>query len=203
MMCNICIKNLLFSYDKNIPLISCKKLEFSFGKAYALVGKNGSGKTTFLKLLLGLLKPSEGTLSGLEKQKIGFVPDYNGLYESLTILENIRFRLSLYREKYSDKEVYIAELLDRYGLKNDANKLVKQLSLGMRKKTALICALAIAPSLLILDEPTTGLDEKSQMELAQMLNQFISPNTMVICTSHDADFLESLGSEIINFPLEG
>lgn len=203
MMSDICIKNLLFSYDKNIPLISCKKLEFSFGKAYALVGKNGSGKTTFLKLLLGLLKPSEGTLSGLEKQKIGFVPDYNGLYESLTILENIRFRLSLYREKYSDKEVYIAELLDRYGLKNDANKLVKQLSLGMRKKTALICALAIAPSLLILDEPTTGLDEKSQMELAQMLNQFISPNTMVICTSHDADFLESLGSEIIHFPLEG
>ncbi len=202
-MSEIYIKDLLFSYHKNVPLIYCKKLEFSFGKAYALVGKNGSGKTTFLKLLLGLLKPSTGTLTGLEKQKIGFVPDYNGLYESLTILENIQFRLSLYREKYSEKEAFVEELLERYGLKNDENKLVKQLSLGMRKKTALICALAIAPSLLILDEPTTGLDEKSQIELAQMLNQFISPNTMVICTSHDADFLESLGSEIITFPLEG
>ncbi len=201
-MSDIYIKDLLFSYDKNAPLIHCKMLAFSCGKAYALVGKNGSGKTTFLKLLLGLLKPSEGTLSGLETQKIGFVPDYNGLYESLTILENIRFRLALYREKYSDKEAYIAELLERYGLKSDANKLVKQLSLGMRKKTALICALAIAPSLLILDEPTTGLDEGSQIELAQMLNEFISPNTMVICTSHDADFLEALGSEIISFPLE-
>lgn len=202
-MNGIHIENLLFSYNKNVPLIYCKKLEFSFGKVYALVGKNGSGKTTFLKLLLGLLKPSAGTLTGLEKQKIGFVPDYNGLYESLTILENIQFRLSLYREKYSDKKAFVDELLERYGLKDDANKLVKQLSLGMRKKTALICALAITPSLLILDEPTTGLDEKSQTELAQMLNQFISPNTMVICTSHDADFLESLGSEIITFPLEG
>lgn len=202
-MHDIAVRDLLFSYDKSIPLIACKKLDFSFGKSYALAGKNGSGKTTFLKLLLGLLKPSAGTLSGLESQKIGFVPDYNGLYESLTIRENICFRLSLYGKNYSDQKAAIDELLDRYGLTNHADQLVRHLSLGMRKKTALICALAIAPALLVLDEPTTGLDESSRLELAQMLKQFLSPNTMVICTSHDADFLESLGCEVIRFPLEG
>ena len=86
------IKNLKFSFDKSKSLIACPSFCFEPGNIYALVGPNGSGKTTFLKILLGLLKPTEGEVYGAERETIGFVPDYNGLYDSLSVLENIKFR---------------------------------------------------------------------------------------------------------------
>lgn len=202
-MTSLDIVNLKFSFDGTRELINCPALHFESGNIYALVGPNGSGKTTFLKILLGLLKPSEGSIQGLKDNIIGFVPDYNGLYDSLTILENIKFRLSLYKKNYQDEKSRVNQMLIRYQLDHDANKLIRDLSLGMRKKVSLICALAVHPTLLILDEPTGGLDHQSQIELTEMLSQFISPSTMVICTSHDRDFIESLPScRTIDFPLE-
>lgn len=197
------IQNLSFSFDGAKPLIHCPELCFEAGHVYALVGPNGSGKTTFLKILLGLLRPDEGTVQGVEGRVIGFVPDYNGLYDSLTILENIKFRLSLYKKSYPCEKKRVQQMLTRYYLDHDANKLVKDLSLGMKKKVSLICALAVQPALLILDEPTGGLDQPSQSELIEMLTQFLSPSTMIICTSHDRDFLASLPScRTVAFPLE-
>ena len=97
------------------------------------------------------------------------------------------------------KQVQLLHLV-RFG---ETNKLVKDLSLGMKKKVALICALAVQPSVLILDEPTGGLDSDAQAELAEMLTQFISPSTMVICSTHDQTFLDSLPAcRVISFPLE-
>lgn len=94
-------------------------------------------------------------------------------------------------------------MLTSYNLDGETNKLVKDLSLGMKKKVALICALAVQPSVLILDEPTGGLDSDAQAELAEMLTQFISPSTMVICSTHDQTFLDSLPAcRVISFPLE-
>lgn len=94
-------------------------------------------------------------------------------------------------------------LLARYQLDNETHKLVKDLSLGMKKKVALICALAVDPPILILDEPTGGLDADAQAELSSMLGQFISPERIVICTSHDSDFLDSLPvCCVVPFPME-
>lgn len=197
------IKNLKFSFDKSKSLIACPSFCFEPGNIYALVGPNGSGKTTFLKILLGLLKPTEGEDYGAERETIGFVPDYNGLYDSLSVLENIKFRLSLYKMNYKNEKEKIQQMLTSYNLDGETNKLVKDLSLGMKKKVALICALAVQPSVLILDEPTGGLDSDAQAELAEMLTQFISPSTMVICSTHDQTFLDSLPAcRVISFPLE-
>lgn len=202
-MGEIHINNLKFSFDGTKDIVSCPSLNFEPGYVHALVGPNGSGKTTFLNLLLGLLKPTEGHIHGFENEIISYVPDYNGLYDSLTVLENIKFRLSLYKCNYKQEKAYIYQMLSKYKLTADINKLTRDLSLGMRKKTALICALAVHPTILILDEPTGGLDEKSQAELSEMLNQFLSPSTMIICTSHDYAFLESLPScNLISFPME-
>ncbi|MCH5278631.1 MAG: ABC transporter ATP-binding protein [Christensenellaceae bacterium] len=202
-MGEIIVKNLAFAYNNSDALIRCSLFSFKPGNIYALVGSNGSGKTTFLKLVLGLLKPTEGSISGIENESVAFVPDYNGLYDSLSILENIKFRLSLYNKIYKAEKDAVQKLLTRYRLDNEAHKLVRDLSLGMKKKVALICALAVDPTILILDEPTGGLDADAQEELSNMLGQFISPERIVICTSHDSDFLKSLPvCCVVSFPME-
>ena len=198
----ITVQNLGFAYKRNQYIINCPAMCFSPGNIYALVGPNGSGKTTFLKILLGLLKPATGSIIGLEQEVIAFVPDYNGLYDSLSVLENIKFRMSLYNLNYSVEKNNIQKLLTRYRLRNDEHKLVKDLSLGMKKKVSLICAIAVKPSLLVLDEPTGGLDSDAQRELSNMLGEYISPSTIVICTSHGRDFLNALPCcTVLHFPM--
>lgn len=116
------IKNLKFSFDKSKSLIACPSFCFEPGNIYALVGPNGSGKTTFLKILLGLLKPTEGEVYGAERETIGFVPDYNGLYDSLSVLENIKFRLSLYKMNYKNEKEKIQQMLTSYNLDGEAKR---------------------------------------------------------------------------------
>lgn len=199
---SIIVQDLRFAYTNNHEIIHCPAFEFSAGNIYALVGPNGSGKTTFLKILLRLLKPTSGNVTGLEQEVIAFVPDYNGLYDFLSVLENIKFRLSLYNLDYSSEKDNIQQLLARYNLNNDKHKLVKDLSLGMKKKVSLIGALAVKPSLLVLDEPTGGLDLDAQKELSEMIGEYLSPSTMVICTSHDQEFLNSLPCcSVLCFPM--
>lgn len=189
---NVIISGVRFTYGKKHKTIDYPDITFYAGKSYAIVGENGCGKTTLLKILLGILKPCEGVVNGLKDEVIGFVPDYNGLYTFMTVLENIKFRLGLYNKKYCEEKDYIMELLEKYNLLKDKNKVVNELSLGMCKKVSIICALAVHPSILILDEPTGGLDADSQRELIQMLGRYISSNNMLICTSHDNVFLHEI-----------
>ena len=134
-MQTIKIEDLSFSYKDVTTLINCSHLELSFGKIYALVGTNGSGKTTFLKLLMGLLQPQCGIISGLKNQVISYVPDYNGIYDTMTVQENIRFRLSLYKRNLAESNHMITEMLKCYNLYESRKKLVKDLSLGMKKRS--------------------------------------------------------------------
>lgn len=199
----ITVEKLRFAYGKGPDVVQCPSASFTPGNIYILTGPNGSGKTTFLRLLLGLLRPTAGSIQGLQEQTVAYVPDYNGLYDSLSVLENIKFRLALYRLSYEQEKENILRSLKLYHMDKDMNKLVKDLSLGMRKKAALVCANAVHPSLLILDEPTGGLDFDAQKELSEMLRHCLTPDTMIICTSHDQDFIDSLpGSVSITFPME-
>ena len=200
----ITVENLTFSYGSGKAVVSCGHASFEPGNIYLLTGPNGSGKTTFLRLLLGLLKPTDGSISGLREQTVAYVPDYNGLYDSLSVLENIKFRLALYNLDYAKEKDRIFRILEQYRMDTEKGKLVRDLSLGMKKKAALICALAVRSSLLILDEPTGGLDADARKELSDMLLRCLSPETTILCTTHDQEFIDSLpGSVPIRFPMEG
>ena len=200
----ITVENLTFSYGSGKEVVSCRHACFEPGNIYLLTGPNGSGKTTFLRLLLGLLKPTSGSISGLREQTVAYVPDYNGLYDSLSVLENIKFRLALYNLDYAKERDRIFHILEQYRMDTEKDKLVRDLSLGMKKKAALICALAVRSSLLILDEPTGGLDADARKELSEMLLRCLSPETTILCTTHDQEFIDSLpGSVPIRFPMEG
>lgn len=185
------IENLTKEFD-SAPVLKDINLNFEKGKIIALLGADGSGKTTLLRLICGLLCVSEGKIFTLgfdpqkDKQKIlknlGYMPQKFGLYEDLTVIENLNLYSKLKRST-DDFE----ELLDFTTLKPFKNRLAKNLSGGMKQKLGLACALLGNPELLILDEPSVGVDPLSRLELLELVKKTISKNTSVIWSSSYLD----------------
>ncbi len=186
------LKAVEFKYKNSSTILNGINFNFNEGETYVLQGGNGAGKTTLLRLLCGLLKLDKGEIKISANTVISYLPDNNGIYENMTILENIKFRISLYELKYKELEEEIKNFLCNYNLEIHKDKIVSELSLGMKKKVALICTLIVNPSILILDEPTVGIDVDSRRELIEMLNSRKRENIVTIITSHDSDFIEQI-----------
>lgn len=191
------LNEVFFQYKKDQPVLKGINYTFNDGVQYVIQGSNGSGKTTLLRLLCGLLKLTDGNIVHSMNHVIGFLPDNNGLYESMTVIENIKFRISLYKLSYEDLKNDVDDLLTNYDLKTHKNTSIGALSLGMKKKAALICAYIVNPDVLILDEPTGGIDNKSKIELISMLNSVKRNDIITIITSHDTDFIENMKAKNI------
>jgi ABC-2 type transport system ATP-binding protein len=181
--------NLIKKFNQVIA-INNVNLEIEQGKIIGLIGPDGAGKSTLLRLLAGLLKPSSGSVFFKEidvakfpsriKEKIGYMPQHFSLYGDLTVLENLKFFADLYqipREKFRKK---INKLLDFSQLTAFQNTLAKNLSGGMQKKLALACSLFHTPEILLLDEPTTGVDPISRKELWQLLYQLNNQGVTIL-----------------------
>lgn len=173
----------------------------------ALFGRNGAGKTTFLKILSLLLKPSEGRLSihGLSPDKhsneilrsIGMVSHQVYLYNDLTARENLQFYARLY--DVTDSPTAISLLLDRVGLTTRADEPVRRFSRGMLQRLSIARALLHRPKLLLMDEPYTGLDRKACAFLDSILKEYHSDGHGVIMVSHDIDHAAGLAERAIVF----
>lgn len=182
-----------FSYEKGKTIINQFTYHFEKGKTYVISGANGAGKTTLLRLLLGLLKPDSGDIKTLSDVVVGYVPDYNGLYENMSLIDNVRFRLGIYNKSLKQVEEKYHQLMERYELKNYENDYVKNLSLGTKKKVGLLCTFLTAPDILFLDEPTGGLDYSSKMELIKILQEY-KPDMTIIAVTHDKDYIKMMNS---------
>jgi ABC-2 type transport system ATP-binding protein len=151
------------------------------GEAFALVGPDGAGKTTTMRLLVGLMDPDEGvaeilgfnpvTQGDQVREHIGYMPQRFGLYDDLTVSENIGFYADLYRVDRKAWKGRVTELLDFSGLAPFTDRLAVNLSGGMRQKLGLVCALIHRPQVLFLDEPTFGVDPVSRREFWHILYQ--------------------------------
>ena len=139
------------------------------GELTAVVGGDGAGKTTLLRVLVGVQAVDRGTVMRPSRREIGFVAARTGLYADLTVEENLEFSAAAYGLSRSDLDGRMAQLLERMGLAGARDRLVGQLSGGMRQKLALAAAIAHRPRLLVLDEPTTGVDPVSRAELWHLL----------------------------------
>lgn len=180
------------------------------GKVTALIGPNGAGKTTLLLMLASLLAPDSGTVSvgGLDPQhdraavrsRIGWMPDTLGVWESLTAREILAQMARFYRLPAAGIGQRVAEMLDRVRLAELADQPARVLSRGQQQRLSLARALIHDPSVLLLDEPASGLDPGSRVELRTMLRQLAREGKAVVVSSHVLSELDEIadGAVFVN-----
>jgi ABC-2 type transport system ATP-binding protein len=173
------------------------------GEIYALLGKNGSGKSTTIKILCNLLNSDGGTILfkdrplGLQtKYEIGIAPQEISVYNNLTFNENLRFFGNLYGLHGENLKQRIDELFDIFGLHQHANKKINELSGGWKRRINLAVALIHNPDLLILDEPTAGLDIEIRNELWTLIGELKKKEISILLTTHLLEEAESLCDRI-------
>jgi ABC-2 type transport system ATP-binding protein len=155
------------------------------GQVSAVVGGDGAGRTTLLRCLSGAIAPSAGTVTRPPRIGVGYLSAGSGTYPDLTVAENLAFRAAVYRIPAGAAGPRIQEYLDRAGLAEARDRLAGQLSGGMRQKLGVIAAMLHHPALLVLDEPTTGVDPVSRADLWSLIARAAAEGaTVVFSTSY-------------------
>ena len=196
-------QNLNFSFSSGIKTLDNVNLDVPKGSIYGFLGPNGAGKTTTLRLVLGLLKNQQGTIEIFNQQfashrleilrKLGSLIEQPSLYLHLTAKEN----LDIYRRIYQCDRSRIEEVLKTVGLENAGKKKVKQFSLGMKQRLCIAVALLHQPELLILDEPTNGLDPNGIIEVRELLKKLNKEfGTTVLVSSHILNEVEKMATHV-------
>lgn len=160
-------------------------LHIDRGELFGLIGPDGAGKTTFFRIVAGVLQATSGSVSVERGMTFGFVPQRFAMYEDLSVDENLQLRARLYDVPDSLAKERAADLLGRVGMDRFRKRLAGALSGGMKQKLALVAALLTQPRLLLLDEPTTGVDPVSRREFWALLNQLHHDGlTIVVSTPY-------------------
>ncbi|MGD0611926.1 MAG: ABC transporter ATP-binding protein [Anaerolineales bacterium] len=201
----IATTDLIKRYGENIA-VNHVSFEVHAGEVFGFLGPNGAGKTTTIKILVGLLQPSSGKVmvAGYDvqtqplqaKAASGYVPDTPNLYAKLTGRELLRFVGDLYDLKRDQLEHRLDELLRTFDLTVAANDTIDSYSHGMQQKISLAAALVHDPKVLVLDEPTVGLDPKSARLIKDILRQMADRGAAVFLSTHILEIAERMCDRI-------
>ncbi|MCD8431593.1 gliding motility-associated ABC transporter ATP-binding subunit GldA [Tenacibaculum finnmarkense genomovar ulcerans] len=172
------------------------------GEIVGFLGPNGAGKSTSMKILTGFILPSEGSVfvSGIDvlknpieaQKKIGYLPEHNPLYLEMYVREYLQFQAGIYKVS----KTKIAEVIEKVGLTSEAHKKIGQLSKGYRQRVGLAAAILHDPEVLILDEPTTGLDPNQLVEIRELIKELGKDKTVLIST-HIMQEVEAVCTRVI------
>lgn len=157
-------------------------LSINDGEVIGLLGPNGAGKSTLMKIMVGVWDATSGEVQ--VPKSIGFLPEQNPLYEDMYVREYLRFFVGLRSKEQGakNKDQLVEELIERVGLTAEANKRVGQLSKGYRQRVGLAQAMIGNPELLILDEPTTGLDPNQLEDIRALIREMGKARTVILST---------------------
>jgi phospholipid/cholesterol/gamma-HCH transport system ATP-binding protein len=187
-------------------------LEVAHGETVTVLGRSGSGKSVLLRLIIGLQRPDAGSIqiNGQEivdlprdrlneiRKKLGFLFQHAALYDSLTVEENVAFPLRRHTDlPEAERKARAVELLSRVKLEEDLAKMPADLSGGMKKRVGLARALALDPEIVLLDEPTAGLDPITAAEIIELIQQIQQERkTSAIVVTHDLRSVEALSDRV-------
>lgn len=187
------IHKLTKSYGKFLALDQLE-LKIRPGEIYGFVGPNGAGKTTTMKICAGLMKADSGEviidgINALEsnkelKKRIGYMPDFFGVYDNLKTIEYMEFYASIYGINGKEAKALCMELLDSVQLKDQYDNYVDSLSRGMKQRLCLARCLVHGPKLLILDEPASGLDPRARIIMKDILRRLSAEGMTILISSH-------------------
>ncbi len=177
---------------KKVKALNSLSLEVNKGEVFGLLGPNGSGKTTTMKLLLGLLFPTEGEISILGKaatdvsknERIGYLPEESYLYRFLNANETLDFYGRLFDMTPQVRKQRTEELIEMVGLQNARRRQLKEYSKGMTRRIGLAQALINDPDLVLLDEPTSGLDPQGSRDMKDLIVRLKAQGKTVVMSSH-------------------
>ena len=196
----------LVKYYKTFPAVKCINLHVPKGDLFGFVGPNGAGKTTTIRMVSGLLRPTSGDIwiNGINqkqsmdmvKKSIGYVPDFFGVYDNLKVSEYMEFYGSLYGISYRNVQNMTGGLLELVNLTDKIDEYVDSLSRGMKQRLCVARALLHNPELLILDEPSSGLDPRARVEMKELLMNLQSMGKTIIISSHILSELSEMCNSI-------
>jgi ABC-2 type transport system ATP-binding protein len=183
-----------------VAAVESLDLEVRRGEIFGLLGPNGSGKTTTIRLLTGLIEPTSGsaTVVGVDvvktpelvRRRIGYMSQRYGLYDDLTVLENLEFYAGVYGIVGETRRARIEEQMGEYRLSARADQLAGTLSGGWKQRLALACATTHGPDLVFLDEPTAGVDPASRRLFWELIGRRAASGMTVLVTTHYMDEAE-------------
>jgi len=184
----------------NVTAVDQLSFDVKPGEIFGLVGPDGAGKTTTMRMLAGVLTPDSGsaTVAGHDvlldpegaKRDLSYMPQRFGLYEDLTVDENIRFYADLFGVRRKEREERSAELLAAAGFAEFRRRLAGNLSGGMKQKLGLVCALIHTPRVILLDEPTNGVDPVSRRDFWQILYSLLAQGVAILTSTSYLDEAE-------------
>lgn len=196
------LTNLNKTFGQNIA-VSNMNMTLTEGKVMGLIGQNGAGKTTTFRMLLNFIKPTSGTITWNDqqitqndKQRIGFLPEERGLYQKRTVEEQILYFAELHGMKRSDARVALKDWMKRLDVVGKVSDKVQSLSKGNAQKVQMIASLIFEPSLLILDEPFSGLDPVNTSLMMDEIIRLRDNGAMIIFSSHDMNNVTKISDDL-------
>lgn len=199
------LRNLVKQYGK-FTAVDHLNLIIPDGSIFGFVGPNGAGKTTTMRMMAGLLQATDGNIflgdvdmtknPTLLRSKIGYMPDFFGVYDNLKVTEYMDFYAGTYEIPYSERKAIIDNLLEIVDLSHKKDAYVDGLSRGMKQRLCLARSLVHDPDLLILDEPASGLDPRARVEMKEVLKQLQVMGKTVVISSHILPELAEMCTEI-------
>ncbi len=204
----ISLKNISKIYDNKIRALDNVSLEVKAGETIGLLGPNGAGKTTLMRIIAGQLQPSSGEgivlgknlrelLRSEERFKLSYVPQENIFWPNLSVEENLWMMGAMYKIPKRELRDRIKKLLEEYELWEVRKRLARKLSGGMQKRLSIVMGLINDPEILILDEPTTGLDPAMRASVIGLLEKLNSLGKTILISSHIVEDIERLCERVV------